>query len=718
MHELLDFMEERYIEMNGGDKSGAAKALHMADGEGVVHRKLINSVISGIMFGATITCIVVATLAFNFLDGQSSVNLFEQVTSKLPGTIMAITGMGIMMVALFAVNIIVWDEVGVNYAYLYELDERCHWNGPALLRQVMKYGVVWGVCAVAQTTYASSEFMQKVSGPYLVLGGFSILFVWDLLVASNVHKLLRPVPWLSNLLRDDDELRGNWFITRLFRIALTPMYPVPFGDYFVCDVFTSMTGFFGSIQTLFLVYFGLAPNFTFPILASMPHISRIMQCFRRYYDQENKRELHPNLSNAGKYLAGVASIVTSWSFTIAYNEAQVVTRTNRTEAITTIVGNRTVVVAYATVETATTHTDWAAAEGMFILWLVAALVEYLYKTPWDIYMDGAVFRCGWHVDGKSCPTKRHRFLRQRLLYGFQWYWVFIVADIVLRAGTVVRVIGIRTESFLGKLDPLVYWVAEIIRRFIWCFFRLENEQVNNIEHYREVDIVPPAWSAGESVVLKDNMDSQFAGLWTNVEATAPAEEKEEDGDHKLEETSPVSGTDAEGTPQGPSDGPGMVMPALPKKPPKTVMRPAPVPTLSSLFDRLPLHHQHGALAAFYKERLDTSDVAEDVWSFTREDCNDFFNTMHHEDQVRILFFAIGHETVEGFLKRFPAERKDFVADIGAVLGSTAERNVGSSTGPKAISTWDAQHFAAAFMRDGSVTFPSTYSETEQGSIRI
>jgi hypothetical protein len=203
---------------------------------------------------------------------------------------------------------------------------------------------------------------------------------------------------------------------------------------------------------------------------------------------------------------------------------------------------------------------------------------------------------------------------------------------------------------------------------------VENEQINNTEKYRAVEVVPPSWSTGESVVLKDDMDAQFSGLWADTEVQSPR----------------VNSKSAS---------------------------PAPVPALSSLFDRLPLHHQHGALAAFYKERLETSDIAEDVWSFTREDCNDFFNTMHHEDQVRILFFAIGHETVEGFLKRFPVERKDLVADLAAALSSAKAGEMRVDSDAK----FDLEHSngqeLSMFLRDGSVTLPSTHSETDQGSTK-
>ena len=86
--------------------------------------------------------------------------------------------------------------------------------------------------------------------------------------------------------------------------------------------------------------------------------------------------------------------------------------------------------------------------------------------------------------------------------------------------------------------------------------------------------------------------------------------------------------------------------------------------------------------------------------------------MHHEDQVRVLFSAIGHETVEGFLKRFPAERRDFVAAIGNALGNATGTGAMDPTFDKSFA-FSGRSLTAVFMPEGTLTIPSVASETEQ-----
>jgi len=166
-----------------------------------------------------------------------------------------------------------------------------------------------------------------------------------------------------------------------------------------------------------------------PILSALPSLWRILQQIRRYKDQRDYR----HLINAGKYSCSFPVIVFSTLFS-SYNP------------------------------------------NFLGPWIVALLVNTAYTYIWDVIMD-------WSLSFKN--------LRPKLLYKRWWYYVAIVADLVLRCAWTLT---ISPQSIGIILDPLIFAsilaVAEIFRRAMWNIFRLENEQTNNIGKFRVVKEVP------------------------------------------------------------------------------------------------------------------------------------------------------------------------------------------------------------------------------------
>ena len=99
---------------------------------------------------------------------------------------------------------------------------------------------------------------------------------------------------------------------------------------------------------------------------------------------------------------------------------------------------------------------------------------------WDIKMDWGLF------DPKS-PNKEYPFLREEIVYSSPNYYYFaIIEDLILRFGWTLSVslseIGIlHADLVVSILAPL-----ELFRRFVWNFFRLENEHLNNCGEFRAV----------------------------------------------------------------------------------------------------------------------------------------------------------------------------------------------------------------------------------------
>jgi xenotropic and polytropic retrovirus receptor 1 len=172
-----------------------------------------------------------------------------------------------------------------------------------------------------------------------------------------------------------------------------------------------------------------------------------MQCIRRYFDTGKR---HPNLPNAFKY--ALAMMVTIFS---VFNP---------------------------NVKKHTQGDGWQAYQGA---WTTAYIVSTLYTYSWDVFMD-------W-----SLGDKGYYFLRERRMFRHRtYYYCAIVADLLLRFLWTYTLIPEKDQdsfsngvSLSSAVAPFAA-AAEICRRTMWSFFRLENEHLNNTSGYRRVAHIP------------------------------------------------------------------------------------------------------------------------------------------------------------------------------------------------------------------------------------
>lgn len=172
-----------------------------------------------------------------------------------------------------------------------------------------------------------------------------------------------------------------------------------------------------------------------------------MQCIRRYFDTGKR---HPNLPNALKY--ALAMMVTIFAVFNPHLKAH------------------------------RSSDDW---QEYSIAWTAAYVVSTLYTFSWDIFMD-------W-----SLGKKGHYFLRPRRMFVRRYYYyAAIFADLFLRFLWTTTLIPSDEQADFSTAVPLSLAVApfaavaEIFRRTMWSFFRLENEHLNNTSGYRRVDRIP------------------------------------------------------------------------------------------------------------------------------------------------------------------------------------------------------------------------------------
>ena len=187
-------------------------------------------------------------------------------------------------------------------------------------------------------------------------------------------------------------------------------------------------------------FFALLGLFT-QVLSALPSWFRMAQCLRCYYDTKQKH----HLANAGKYFSTFPMVV--MASLVAENKAS---------------GK---------------YNDWRQHPEFFI-WLSFALLHAVYVYVWDIVMDWGLLR--------QQPYNPH--LRAHLLYRRpSLYYCAIFIDFILRFVWTMKM-SISVSTWFGSDEMLILLaIAEVLRRFLWNFFRLEFEQTKSLEEPLVVD---------------------------------------------------------------------------------------------------------------------------------------------------------------------------------------------------------------------------------------
>ncbi|XP_055624019.1 xenotropic and polytropic retrovirus receptor 1 [Toxorhynchites rutilus septentrionalis] len=352
---------------------------------------------------------------------------------------------------LWGINVYGWRSSGVNHVLIFELDPRNHLSEQHIMELASIFGVIWTL-SVLGYLYADALSIPAYVSPlalYLLMAAF--LF--------NPTKTFR------------HEARF-WTIRILSRIVLAPFFFVNFADFWLADQLNSIVPAFLDVQYA-ICFYSTITNWNHvenlnecidsslwlrPLVAMLPAWFRMAQCLRRFRDT---RDAHPHLANAVKYSTSF--------FVVIFSSLTQVTRGNYAKS---------------------TDNPW------FYLWIIASIVSSCYAYTWDIKMDWGLF------DSKANDNK---FLRDEIVYSSNWFYYFaIVEDLILRFGwtlsmSLIELGYIDREIIVSILSPL-----EVFRRFIWNYFRLENEHLNNCGNFRAVrDIsVTPMDCSDQTTILR------------------------------------------------------------------------------------------------------------------------------------------------------------------------------------------------------------------------
>ncbi|ESZ94124.1 hypothetical protein SBOR_5478 [Sclerotinia borealis F-4128] len=341
--------------------------------------------------------------------------------------------LGLYLFSLFCFDCSVWTRNKINYKFVFEFDPRHDLDW----RQLSEF----------------PAFLIFLFGLFLWVNfsGFGTpeMFIYYpiILIFVTVLIIFMPAPILFYRSR-------KWFLYSHWRLLLAGLYPVEFRDFFLGDMYCSLTYLMSNIELFFCLY---ATSWHSPtkcnstnsrllgFLSTLPAIWRLFQCLRRYHDTKN---MFPHLVNGGKY-----------TMTIVYYVNLSIYRIDRDRKT-------------------------------LIIFSIFAALNAVYVSIWDLLMDWSLLQ----------PGANKPFLRD--VRGFKstwWYYAAMILDPILRFNWIFY--SIYTHN-LQHSSSASFFVAfsEISRRGMWTLFRVENEHCSNVARFKAFrDIaLPYDLESGES----------------------------------------------------------------------------------------------------------------------------------------------------------------------------------------------------------------------------
>ncbi|CAF1925435.1 hypothetical protein Bca4012_070506 [Brassica carinata] len=343
-------------------------------------------------------------------------------------------GFIVLHIIMFAGNIYYWRRYKVNYSFIFGFKEGTELGYRQVLLVAFSTGVLALLCVLANLDMevdpvtkdyqAFTELLPLI----LLLGIFAVLVMpFNFFYRSN----------------------RIFFLTCLLHCMAAPLYKVTLPDFFLGDQLTSQVQALRSIE-FYICYYGWGDfrhrNNTcnksgaykgfFFIVAVIPYVSRLLQCLRRLFEEENPEQGWNGL----KYFLTIVAICLRTAYSI--QQGQIAWR---------------------------------------VLAAISSAAAAIFCTYWDFIHDWGLLK----------RTSKNRWLRDKLLIPQKKvYFIAMILNVLLRFAWIQTVMDFNF-SFMHK-QTMVAVVAslEIIRRGIWNFFRLENEHLNNVGKYRAFKSVP------------------------------------------------------------------------------------------------------------------------------------------------------------------------------------------------------------------------------------
>lgn len=380
-----------------------------------------SSFVNGLLLGTGVVFAIQGVIQGHdrLYDGDPTVRLHASYLMQIYGGYFLM----LLLCGLFCVNCWAWTTNKVNYPFIFEFDQRSHIDWRRLSAFPSFFLLLMGV------------FMWVNFSEY---GSGNLFLYWPVfLIGLSAVIILLPLPWVLHKSR-------FWFAYSHWRLLLAGLYPVEFRDFFMGDMYCSLTYSMANIELFFCLY---ANDWQNPsqcnsnhsrllgFFTALPAVWRAFQCIRRFKDTGN---VFPHLVNCGKYMMTIASYVALSSYRIQ--------RSNSNLA----------------------------------LYITFALLNAIYCSIWDLFMDFSLMQ--FH--------SRNKGLRDILAFNRKWvYYSIMVIDPLLRFNWIFYAI-FTYDTQHSTIASFFVSLAEVIRRGIWALVRVENEHCANVSQYKASRDVP------------------------------------------------------------------------------------------------------------------------------------------------------------------------------------------------------------------------------------
>ncbi|KAJ6815603.1 SPX and EXS domain-containing protein 1 isoform X1 [Iris pallida] len=324
-----------------------------------------------------------------------------------------------VMVWLWGINLWVFSQSTVNYPKIFDLDHS------HLTHQEIWKCATWMTIVVPTSMtaylylYSHGEVSLAASQPVILYAVvlMVLIFPFDIFYLSSRY----------------------YFLRTLYRIVL-PLQAITFSDFFLADILTSMSKVLSDLersicrmvnrQVATIAWFEAdsicgSHSLAIPLVLVFPYLFRLFQCLRQYKDTKERT----SLLNAIKYSTAIPVISIS---ALKYHVL---------------------------------HETWTSF--LRPLWLMSSVINSSYSFYWDVARD-------WDL---SVFTRIFKFknphICTNILYGRLWvyYWV-IGSNLILRCTWTYKLSAHLRHNYMSVFTITA---LEIVRRFQWIFFRVENE---------------------------------------------------------------------------------------------------------------------------------------------------------------------------------------------------------------------------------------------------
>ncbi|RHZ46929.1 hypothetical protein Glove_603g5 [Diversispora epigaea] len=234
---------------------------------------------------------------------------------------------------------------------------------------------------------------------------------------------------------------------------------VYFSDVIIADIMTSFAKVWGDLYVTgcILLFFdinqeGISRNRCYgdviaPLFTSIPYIIRFKQCITCYFTPKNTSRNH--LFNALKYASAFPVILFS-----------AMQKWNKEEEKTTFFRISSILI--------------------FKLWIISVAINSFYSFYWDVAKD-------WKLEFFNSITTKYYFIpsfKLRSTLHFREpiiYYIAIFIDFILRFTWSFKLSS--HLHIIHQLEGGVFLMEclEIVRRWLWLFFRIESEFIENFD---------------------------------------------------------------------------------------------------------------------------------------------------------------------------------------------------------------------------------------------